>query len=790
MGSSVMRASLIRNTTAVFSLVVTATVSEAWWWEKINATCPRLDHCVCENGTYAVFIKCRHIADAHQLDGDMAKLLGIPHKKLTFESVNITDLPLEWFLNKKVNILYIFQCPLRNMSASVIENIQGLRKLRMKKGKLESVPPGLAAARHLSILRVSENPIKVLRGALSMPNLIELDLSHNAIENVDEDYLSAFPNLIRLNLSRNNISHLAPNILDKIKKVKDLKILSLTGNFLKYIEDGAFSDNLGLAHISVTENKIQWIGRNAFKGLVSLRSLRLDRNQLHSLNGSIKNLPKLKYVEASGNSIRFLQTDEFENDSGLKYVYLSRNNISNTQGAFTAVAALMTLDLGHNRLETMRRSDFPHRMKQKLILIIRDNPLMCDCRLSWLMQRESAVRMLGNAVCSSPSWHKGKELFTIAEHDFARWDDDCSAGCHCECHEGPLGSRDIHVNCTSRRLTSIPTVLPQGTMLLDLQDNEISTLDDTLKTAAPELQFLSLKDNVLQNLNVTFIPVKLQNIDLRGNNFKRMPYSLLTERNLTAIWLSGNRFACDCADYPLMRWIQVHVDVIKDIHDVVCADGSNPLIARKSFVSLGEKDLCPEMVSGATTYTYLLMVLGLVAVTLTLLSIYLRWKHNIRTWLDARGWGCLTRSPSDGELDDDMLFDVFISFSSKDQDFVHDNILPIMDTHGFAYCTYERNFKGGFLLQDIIHDAVAMSRRTLLVLTQDFVESEWCRWEFRVAHRRALQDKVNRLIVVLVDECASGSLDEDLRATPRGRPLSRGRQVGTVAGDNEGAQPL
>nr|XP_037274611.1 protein toll-like [Rhipicephalus microplus] len=439
---------------------------------------------------------------------------------------------------------------------------------------------------------------------------------------------------------------------------------------------------------------------------------------------------------------------------------------------------------------------------------------MCDCRLSWLMQRESAVHMLGNAVCSSPSWHKGKELFTIAEHDFARWDDDCSAGCLCECHEGPLGARDIHVNCASRRLTSVPTVLPQGTVLLDLRDNEISTLDDTLKAVAPELQFLSLKDNMLQNLNVTSIPVKLQDIDLSGNDFKRLPYSLLTERNLTAIWLSGNPFVCDCADYPLMRWIQVHVDVIKDIHDVVCADGSNPLIARKLFMSLGEKDLCPETVSRTTTY--LLTVLGLVAVTLTLLSIYLRWKHNIRTWLDARGWGCLTRITSDDELDDDKLFDVFISFSSKDQDFIHDNILPIMDTHGFAYCTYERNFKGGFLLQDIIHDAVACSRRTLLVLTQNFVESEWCRWEFRVAHRRALQDKVNRLIVVLVDECASGSLDEDLRAYVRvtnylrwneknlrerllasmprkdttRKTIVEERHVGSAAGDNEGAQPL
>ncbi|KAL1479847.1 hypothetical protein MTO96_034773 [Rhipicephalus appendiculatus] len=45
--------------------------------------------------------------------------------------------------------------------------------------------------------------------------------------------------------------------------------------------------------------------------------------------------------------------------------------------------------------------------------------------------------------------------------------------------------------------------------------------------------------------------------------------------------------------------------------------------------------------------------------------------------------------------------------------------------------------------------------------------SEWCRWEFRVAHQRALQDKVNRLIIVLVDEFAPCSLDEHLRAYVR-----------------------
>ncbi|KAL1466203.1 hypothetical protein MTO96_042889 [Rhipicephalus appendiculatus] len=222
MRSSMILPSLASHTATVFSLVLTATISEAWRRQKINATCPILDHCVCENGTYAVYTRCRHIADAHQLDEDMAKLAGIPHKKLAFTGVNITDLSAEWFL--RVTILNIFECPLRNISASAMERIQGLAKLRIEKGELESVPLGLAAARRLWFLKVSDNPIKVLRGALSMPNLVELDLSHNAIETVDEEYLSGFRNLRRFILSRYNIRHLAPNMFQKTKKVKTIKL--------------------------------------------------------------------------------------------------------------------------------------------------------------------------------------------------------------------------------------------------------------------------------------------------------------------------------------------------------------------------------------------------------------------------------------------------------------------------------------------------------------------------------------------------------------------------------------
>ncbi|KAH7971759.1 hypothetical protein HPB52_002528 [Rhipicephalus sanguineus] len=148
-----------------------------------------------------------------------------------------------------------------------------------------------------------------------------------------------------------------------------------------------------------------------------------------------------------------------------------------------------------------------------------------------------------------------------------------------------------------------------------------------------------------------------------------------------------------------------------------------------------------------------------------LTATYLRYKHVLRTCLRDHGVrGLAWRVEED---DADKLFDVFVSFSSKDIAWVHDQILPELEAMGLSHCTYERNFKGGYLLQDIIRDAVACSRRTLPVLTENFLASEWCRLEFRLAHQRALQDNRNRLVIVLVDELELGALDEHLRVHVR-----------------------
>lgn len=48
-----------------------------------------------------------------------------------------------------------------------------------------------------------------------------------------------------------------------------------------------------------------------------------------------------------------------------------------------------------------------------------------------------------------------------------------------------------------------------------------------------------------------------------------------------------------------------------------------------------------------------------------------------------------------------------------------------------------------------IADSVENSRRTIIVLTRNFVESDWGKMEFRVAHKKSLTENRARVIVIV-----------------------------------------
>ena len=67
----------------------------------------------------------------------------------------------------------------------------------------------------------------------------------------------------------------------------------------------------------------------------------------------------------------------------------------------------------------------------------------------------------------------------------------------------------------------------------------------------------------------------------------------------------------------------------------------------------------------------------------------------------------------------------------------------------YRVCLHYRDWVPGEYIQNQIMQSVEASRRTIVVLSSSFIESVWGQLEFRAAHSQALQDRTNRLIIIV-----------------------------------------
>ena len=81
-------------------------------------------------------------------------------------------------------------------------------------------------------------------------------------------------------------------------------------------------------------------------------------------------------------------------------------------------------------------------------------------------------------------------------------------------------------------------------------------------------------------------------------------------------------------------------------------------------------------------------------------------------------------------------FDAFVSYSNADFKWVCEELVPRLENRQrpFRLCVHERDFLGGADVVANIIASIDSSRRTLIVLSNTYVQSEWCRFEFKQAH--------------------------------------------------------
>ena len=96
---------------------------------------------------------------------------------------------------------------------------------------------------------------------------------------------------------------------------------------------------------------------------------------------------------------------------------------------------------------------------------------------------------------------------------------------------------------------------------------------------------------------------------------------------------------------------------------------------------------------------------------------------------------------------------MFISYSHQDSEWVCEWLIPHLDRHGIYPYIDIRDFEIGLSILDNIEQAIERTRKTLLVLTPAYIQSEWAAFESLLAHSQDPSALGRRVLPLMLEKC-------------------------------------
>nr|XP_009303036.2 toll-like receptor 13 isoform X1 [Danio rerio] len=103
-------------------------------------------------------------------------------------------------------------------------------------------------------------------------------------------------------------------------------------------------------------------------------------------------------------------------------------------------------------------------------------------------------------------------------------------------------------------------------------------------------------------------------------------------------------------------------------------------------------------------------------------------------------------------------YDAFVSYSGKDEHWVIEELLPNLEQRGPPFlrlCLHSRDFQLGHDIVENITDSIYASRRTLCLVSRNYLNSNWCSLEMQLATYRLQVEHRDILILVFLETIPS-----------------------------------
>ncbi|XP_005798876.1 toll-like receptor 13 [Xiphophorus maculatus] len=588
-----------------------------------------------------------------------------------------------------------------------------------------------------------------------------IDLTHNGIHNTTHFSMSVCPKIIgALDLSNNDLKKV--HCLDFLGKQVSIKTFNAEHNHITSLESCKKTNFNNLKELSYRYNRILSVNGYAFSHMPKIEMLKLNINNVAFLHRkALRGLKNLKTLRLDNNLLTDLFNDTFKDNYNLQTLNLRNNRISVIfNGTFMNLRSLTTLDLGGNKITQIHSSGLDGLKSLSKFYLDGNNLKQIDSSLYRAFQDTLTVLDLQKNLIHFYKKSVISPFVKLSKLRDLKLDSQRNYGLVVLPQNFFKGLHSLQsLYLTNNKIDFLP---PEA--FDDLTSLKFLTLDNCCVGVA------QLKPGVFKNVrNLTRLVVENMGIQ----NFSKDVFGNLTQlrmlqlnRNvmqsisvdaleslpkLQYLDMRNVPLSCTCKNSLLQNYTVNNPNVqIVYLYEMKCQ-------ADKKFKFHNFDTKVCYIDQGKYLFFSTAVVIFLFTVS-PLLYVKLYWKikysyYVFRSWFSDH-WSRLR------EKEEKCTYDAFISYNFSDEEWVMNQLLPNLEGNGssFKLCLHHRDFEVGRNIVDNIVTAVYSSRKTICVVSNNFLRSEWCSLEIQLASYRLFDEHRDVLLLVFLEPISERQL--------------------------------
>ncbi|TRZ00085.1 hypothetical protein DNTS_004639 [Danionella cerebrum] len=712
-------------------------------------------------------------------------------KTLRLHSNSLRSIPQEWFQNlTNLNFLdlssnFLAKEITHTTFPSLLPNLKELDlsfnyELLVYSGSL-CLSQCFSQLKSLKVLRIRGYVFRELKQQdieplTKLSNLELIDLGTNFIKIANLSILKNLTSIKVINLSDNKISLPSEGEFGVSYK-RENHYISPMSQGAEY-HDGEVKDIHYFLYDEYARSckyktKESWNSSNFKNDCSSFgKMLDISRNNIFFLDSRFLDLGELSCLNLSGNAMsQSLNGSEFVHLTKLKYLDFSDNRLDLMFfSAFQELSSLVVLDISRNSHYFLAEGlthmlNFTKNLSSLKKLIMNDNQISTSTNTEMESFSLEHLEFKGNRL--DMFWRDGdtryfnyfKKLVTLNTLDISQNNLNFIP---LEVFKGfPDSLMELYISNNKLKLFMWEGLKHlKSLQRLDLSDNQLTQVPSCLSNFTKSIQTLVLSKNKLVMLSPDFLKdsFSLKVLDLSFNQIRFIDESSFPENvinQLQTLYLNNNEFVCSCNASWLVRWInRTFVNIPRLASDVTC---SSPSAQKGQSVIFLNLQACQHSSLSIVLCIFLTSTV-LAILTLTISSHLFLWD----VWYIYHF--CLAKIKGYRQLaSNSAVYDAFIVYDTTDpavQEWVIQELRVHLEERvhpQMHLCLEERDWVPGCPLIDNLSQSIQLSKRTVFILTEDFVNSGSFKTAFYLAQQRLMDEKKDVIVLVFLERLPCGS---------------------------------